>query len=786
MLRNSPQIQVSETSHERERPRVTRHGRSHLARFTALFGVAAIIAATPPAAAQDEEEFDPSNYEPSEDPDPPPVTTRTNTPSNAGPLPADFSGSLQIVRGPPGAGSTKPSGGPEIFPEASRVFMSVRDTDPVPIETARRGGTWLCSSGQCMTNSGDPGESRIGNDMLRSIKLQTPTLPLPLTIWGRLDQQGRRALDFDPVLLGRRDYQHICAYKPIDPEDLKSGRPVEKAQICRDTPSKPPQPDSAEIILGMQWPKQSDMADFRYLAVVDSCGNARVQPFQRTFTVPVVEVASGGCGNADGKVLRVFPSGGWLRVTAFNLDAPAAGNVVSATYRVSIPALENLVETNPARLLFPDPQYEDLQVDCGPSSPKAPGGGPGLPMPMMAPPNAPPGAAPPGATPPSSGRPPPGPPGAKPPSNPAGSAPQAGSSPPAPSQAADKKGLSGSVGIKVGGKPADKPAAVAPKPTPMAPPKPKMPTAVIPTGPGPQPLAHGSLVIAPEPLRQGVCRIRLKGQAKNRLVAPLALYVSLTRTDKTSNGAPIELLNEHTWIVTPRSAEFQLPPLSENFDGDSRLRLAVYSDPRSEDGKVVLFSDAPRVAASLRAGDASAPESSRRLIGSATIHSVPLCGETNFETLENAGSCLRTYLTIPAMLATLQITRAPWLERPLVTRTVLSAVGVALAFDAYNPVRRRAFPIAGQLGGSIQQLGDGRVGMMGYLGVAPTIPVLGEGGNTTSFGFLAGAGLSYISNETGPNEGFKPAAFLSIVVQVGQATPSISGSANGSLGFGGN
>jgi len=309
-------------------------------------------------------------------------------------------------------------------------------------------------------------------------------------------------------------------------------------------------------------------------------------------------------------------------------------------------------------------------------------------------------------------------------------------------------------------------------------------SSVTQSGPGPQPLDHGSLVIAPEPLRQGVCRIRLRGQAKNRLVAPLALYVSLTRTDKTSNGTPIELLNEHTWIVTPRSAEFQLPPLSENFDGDSRLRLAVYSDPRSEDGKVVLFSDAPRVAASLRAGDASAPESSRRLIGSATIHSVPLCGETNFETLETAGSCLRTYLTIPAMLATLQITRAPWLERPLVTRTVLSAVGVALAFDAYNPVRRRAFPIAGQLGGSIQQLGDGRVGMLGYLGVAPTIPVLGEGGNTTSFGFLAGAGLSYISNETGADEGFKPAAFLSIVVQVGQATPNISGSASGSLGIG--
>lgn len=775
---NLHQTTSSETSAANNRQHVVRGGRLFLARFAALFGVAALLAAAPPASAQDEEE-DPGMEEPDVPDEPPPTTTRTNSTPNGGPMPADFSGSLQIVRGPPVTTGGRPGGNPEIFPEASRVFMSVRDTDPVPLETARRGGPWLCSSGQCSTTSGDPGESRIGNDMLRSIKLQTPTLPLPLTIWGRLDERGRRLLDFDPVLLGRRDYQHVCAYKPIDPEDLKGNRPVEKAPICRDTPPKPPQPDSAEIILGMQWPRQSDMADFRYLAIVDSCGNARVQPFQRTFTVPVVEVASGGCGNADGKVLRVFPSGGWLRVTAFNLEQAAAGTVVSATYRVSIPALENLVETNPARLLFPDPQYEDLQVDCGPASPKGPSG-PGLPMPMSAPAGAPPpGAAPaPSPTPPADAAPtdaerkapPAGPPGAKP-----------------PAPAADKKGLSASVGVKVGGKPTAKTAPVAPTPTPMGPPRGRPRTnATAVSGPGPQPLAHGSLVIAPEPLRQGVCRIRLRGQAKNRLVAPLALYVSLTRTDKTSNGAPIELLNEHTWIVTPRSAEFQLPPLSENFDGDSRLRLAVYSDPRSEEGKVVLFSDAPRVAASLRAGDASPPETSRRLVGSATIHSVPLCGETNFETLENAGSCLRTYLTIPAMLATLQITRAPWLERPLVTRTVLSAVGVAIAFDAYNPVRRRAFPIAGQLGGSIQQLGDGRVGMMGYLGVAPTIPVLGEGGNTTSFGFLAGAGLSYVSNETGADEGFKPAAFLSIVVQVGQATPSISGSGSGSLGLGGN
>jgi hypothetical protein len=86
--------------------------------------------------------------------------------------------------------------------------------------------------------------------------------------------------------------------------------------------------------------------------------------------------------------------------------------------------------------------------------------------------------------------------------------------------------------------------------------------------------------IAPEPLRQGNCRVRLLGQTKRRLVAPLSLHVSLTRTDRTLNGAPIELLTDGKWIVTPSNAEFQLPPLSENFDGDSRLRLVVYSATR--------------------------------------------------------------------------------------------------------------------------------------------------------------------------------------------------------------
>jgi hypothetical protein len=140
------------------------------------------------------------------------------------------------------------------------------------------------------------------------------------------------------------------------------------------------------------------------------------------------------------------------------------------------------------------------------------------------------------------------------------------------------------------------------------------------------------------------------------------------------------------------------------------------------------------------------------------------------------------------MLATLQVTRAPWVEKPIVTRSVLSAVGLAVAIDSYDPVQRRAFPVAGQIGGFVQSLGDGRVGLLAYIGVAPTIPVLGSGGNTTSIGILGGIGIEYITNDAGPDEGLKPAAFLSLVVQVGQANPATSfggsASASGSASFG--
>jgi hypothetical protein len=769
---------------------ITRRGGAFAAFFQLFTSVAALLALTlAPAAARAQ---DPD--EPEDDPTPPRTGSTTTVSGGATAGTADFTGTLQIVRGPGGAAAATPT--IDIFPDASKVWLSIRDTDPIPIETARQGGKWLCAGGACTATTGDTGQSTIGDEMLRSIKLQTPTLPLPLTIWGRVNRRGERMLDFDPVLIGRRSYAHVCAYEPVATDPKTGAKKPAKVTVCKDGKPAVPTPDSGELTLGLQWPRQSELADFRYLAIVDSCGNARVQPFQRTFTVPVFLVASSGCGTPDGQVLRVFPSGGWIRVTAFNLDQPAAGNVVNATYRVSVPPLENVVDSNPARLLFPDPVLDDLKVDCGPSARRAPTQG-GIPVPppgaqaVRAGEEVPPGATPPGATPP--GATPPGatPPGAAPP----GAAPP-GAKPPAPAGSATP------AAPPPGGKPPSAPPAAAP-PGPLASAKldvklsagpPPLPPPPDPSKPGAQPLAHQGVLIAPEPLRLGNCRVSMLGQTKRRLVAPLALHVSLQRTDKTSNGAPIELITDGKWIVTPNSAEFSLPPLSENFDGDSRLRLTVWSDPLSPDGKVVLLSDAGRVAVTLRSADPSEPERARRLIGSVTIHSAPLCGENNFQTLEAAGSCFRTYVTVPAMLATLQVTRAPWVEKPIITRSVLSAVGIALAIDRYDPVQRKAFPIAAQLGGFVQSLGDGRIGMLGYLGIAPTIPVLGSGGNTTSVGVLAGIGLEYITNDNGPDEGLKPAAFLSLVVQVGQATAaspfsgggsaSASASATGSLGIG--
>ncbi len=709
----------------------------------------------------------------------PPAQPPAGTPTAGSTVISDnWQGAVRVLRvpGSAGPGAAEAKAATEIFPGSSKVWLHVHGTDPRPIQGARTGARpWICSRGCDLTlpqedggGSRNSASANSGDELLRSIKLQTPTQPLPLTIWRPISKgsggsafSGGSAstigqLMFDPVLLGRRSYRHNPFYKPVRKRaELGSNVPMPE----RSGPPSPPTPDSAELRLGFHWPATSELANFQYIAVTDTCGNARVQPFQRSFSVPVFHVASGGCGRPDGRVLRVFPSGGWVRITAFNLDAPAAGNVVSATFRVSVPPLEDVVSADTPPLLFPDPRLDDLVIDCGPQVLKArpgPGGRPaGGPRGQTAPPGmsrpgqkAPPGMSRPGQkAPPGMSR-----PGQTAP--PGMSRPDAAAPPPPPP--------AGPVNDQPIG---DQNAG------PRATPKVVRRAHIIPaSSPSGKPLAHEGLVIAPEPLRRGNCRIELLGQTKRRLVAPLALRVRITRTD---TPAQTSLLHE-PWIVTPSNSTFRIPPLDPSrFDGESRLLIEVFSDPGSTAGNVVLLSDAGRLAR-IENRSSSNVEQLRRLIGSATVHSAPLCGDSNFETVDQAGSCLRGYFTVPAMLATLQVTRAPWVERPLITRNILSAVGLAFALDSYDPVEREAFPIAFQVGGFVFDLSEQRVGLLSYVGVAPTVPILGDGGNTTSVGVLGGIGMSYITRSDGPDEGFKPAAFLSIVVQVGQANPTAS------------
>lgn len=706
-------------------------------------------------------------------------------PDGEEPLPElarSWEGAVRILRKKgPSDPAAEEQAAAEIFPDAHKVWMHVYGTDPRPVERARRGvSDWACAAGKCAISAADRGApppgtgtgvgqvaANPGDRMLRSIKVQTPTQPLPLTIWRPITKtnnpltQGGSSISgatttgqlmFDPVLLGRRNYGHVCAYPPVS-ESARRGK-ADDVPLCRGGRPRTPTPDSAEMRLGMQWPPMSEMADFEYLAITDTCGNARVIPFQRSFAVPVFHVASGGCGRPDGRVLRVFPSGGWVRVTAFNLTKPASGNVVSATFRVTVPPLEDLVSANTPPMLFPDPKIDDLVIDCGPLTLKAPAGRDGVPqrrsgeLPGQ---KAPPGKSLPGQK---------APPGK---SRPGKTAPP-GKSPPA------EDGPTGSIDDQIpkGALAFDPDAKKGKKGGKKGPPIMRGLPRVLPAKSAHgKPLANESLVLAPEPLWRGNCRVQLRGQTKRRLVAPLAMRIRITRTDQDNLG----VILDEPWIITPSNSVFRIPPLGARMDGESRLRIEVYSDPMSTDGNVILLSDAGRLA---RIENISARQSGelRRLVGSVTVHTAPLCGDANFETVEEAGNCLRGYFTVPAMLATLQVTRAPWVERPLITRSVLSAVGIAFAFDSYDPVERRAFPIAGHVGGFVQDLGDDRLGILSYVGVAPTLPILGEGGNTTSIGLLGGIGMEYVTRNNGPDEGFKPAAFLSIIVQVGQANPA--------------
>ena len=629
----------------------------------------------------------------------PPIPFEPTFGGSGGALTKDWRNAIRILRVPGSGdfGDAEASASSEIFPDADKVFMQVFGTDPAPIEAARRGARrWLCSTGCAMNQPEDSTPEPIANDILVSIKLQTPTNPLPLTIWQPSETSPGGKLMFDPRLMGNRSYQDSCAFAPVTSR-AKLGDRVGDCASERKLPAggrSMPKPSAAEMFLGLRMPVATTSARFQYVAVTDQCGNAHVYPFQHALSVPVV-IATGGCGKADGTVLRVAPSGGWARVTAFNLDSTAAGGVASVTYRVSVPALENFVSAEPAPLLFPDIRMDELTLDCGP---------------RLLPP-----------------------------------------------------------------KPV---ATAAPPPNPKGPP-PFVPMAAMTPDSEPvgQPLAHESLVIAPEPILGGSCRLEYRSPLKGRLIAPLALKVRVTRTDKAGGDAR---LLEADWVITPTDATFRIPKLP--IDGESRLLVEVTSNPLSPLGNVVLLGDAGRYQRKDAGAQPLGEAQLQRVIGTATVHTAPLCGESNFQLANKAGRCFRGYFTVPAMLATLQITRAPWVERPLITRNVLSAVGVAFALDRYDPVERKAFPIAMQLGGFVEDLSDSRLGLTTYLGIAPTVPVLGSGGNTTNLGLLGGVGMSYITRSNGPDEGFKPTAFLSIVVQVGQVNPSLQDASGNSFG----
>jgi hypothetical protein len=532
---------------------------------------------------------------------------------------------------------------------------------------------------------------------------------MPLTVWqpaleGRGDGFGK--LLFDPRLMTRRDYHERCAYPPITAR-AKLGDAVGECFAERHVTPRPPSPglapDTAEMFLGLRLPQAAAAARFQYVAVTDSCGNALVYPFQSTLSVPVFLVSSSGCGAPDGRVLRVFPGGGWVRVTPFNLDVPAADGVASVTYRVAVPPLEDLVSPEPAALLFPEVRPDELVLDCAPQGMRV--------MPQL-----------------------------------------------------EVRTASAAVA------PGAPPGTIGTTPSPEASPPRREPG---------MPLAHESLVVGPEPLQNGNCRIEYRSQARRRLIAPLALSVRVVRTDKAPGD---KVLLDADWVITPTSSTFRLPKLP--IDGESRLVLEVLSNPLSPLGNVVLLGDAGRYQRRARA-ESEGPNALRRLLGSATLHTAPLCGSSNVQPAEKVGRCVRGYFTVPAMLATLQVTRAPWVERPLITRNVLSAVGVAFAVDGYDPDERRAFPVAFQMGGFVEDMGDARLGLTSYLGVAPTIPVLGSGGNTTNIGLLGGLGMTYITRTNGADEGFKPTAFLSVVVQVGQINPTLrdgQGNAFGTYG----
>lgn len=589
-----------------------------------------------------------------------------------------------------GAAPVSPTtAGPELFPLASQLwvhYLDLTQSDQDAVERALGDPTgWLCgkAAGACFAEARlGPGQGH-NDGALVGIRLALPYAASAITVWSPIE-----GLHYNPRLVGHGASQlNTTRWKPskrlvaLRAPTAAAPPPVPVlARVRAQNPMQcpmPERPNEGELEVVLRWPTPAEVGDFQYVAIADECNNAIVTRFARELSLPVEVEMSDSCNmNALSEgPLKVLRAGTTYRVTAFNLDRPSRGNVVSTTYRVNIPGLETTSAGARAPVLFTDFARDDLRVECGPNMPQAP-----------------------------------------------------------------------------------------PKIDPRDPCPPK------PVRPGHE-IASQSFVIRPEALRSGRCRVVLHSPSAGELTtAPLLLHVSVERVDLPAETAGRQLVDAR-WIISGDGSEFVLPQLT-SLDGEARLRLTVSSDPADPTGSAILFSDAVR---GVRAWQGSDAAGFRRDIATASITTAPLCGDWDFRRMDEVGSCLRAYVTVPVMLATFQITRAPWVEKPIADPSVPGGIGVALAIDSYNPAKQQAFPLALQFGGAFQRLTSSKNGILTYVGINPSLPVLGSGNTTTTIGLLLGGGVTYIMDSAGPNEGFKPAAFAAIVVGTGQFVLPTSG-----------
>ncbi len=568
---------------------------------------------------------------------------------------------------------------PELCPLAGQLWVHYLDlpkTDHETIDRALSDPTgWLCGRpGSVCAAAARLGPGQGYNDALMvGMRLALSYTPSGINVWSPTE-----GLHYNPKFVGHGapNQRWTASRRIVLPATSLTtvALPPPNLLQCE----LPPPPNEGELEVVLRWPTPAEVGDFQYVAIADECNNAVVTRFARELAVPVEEEMTDSCNmNAlSHGPLKLLRAGTTLRVTAFNVDRPSRGNVVSTTYRVNVPNLDTSTNGTRAPVLVPDFDRDDLRVECGPSVP--------APMPKIDPRNP---------------------------------------CPPKPVRAGHA-------------------------------------------------IASESFVIRPEALRSGRCRVVLNTPRAERFAAaPLLLHVVVERVDLPAETTGRKLVDDR-WIVTRGANEFVLPQLSA-IDGEARLRLTVSSDPADPTGAAILFADAVR---GVRAWAGTDAAGFRRDIAAASITTAPLCGDWDFRRMDEVGSCFRAYVTVAVMLANFQVTRAPWVEKPIVDPSLPGGIGVALAIDSYNPARQQAFPLALQFGGAFQRLTASKNGILAYVGLNPSLPVLGSGNTTTSVGLLLGAGVTYIMDSAGPNEGFKPAAFAAIVIGTGQfVLPTSSG-----------